>query len=269
MTPHVQRWVTGATVGPIVLAIIYFGTEVLFAALVIAAVLMACIEYNRMAFGKEFSWEKGTVLFSAAMIPAAAFLGGECLLVASFTALAAIIFLIFLWNIRKMKQITIIPISKVFFALVYLPLMVSHFLFIRQWENGILWIFFIFILTVCGDIAAFYFGRTLGRHKLYPQVSPAKTVEGAIGSFTGSVLACVLYSMFVLPSLPLIHALILASVGSCFAQLGDLCESAIKRSAGIKDSGNILPGHGGMMDRLDSLIFLAPFVYYYRIYLIP
>jgi len=268
MTPHIQRWITGAIAVPVVFAIIYFGSDTLFAVLMITAILIAGTEYNHMVFQEGFSWEKREVLFSAAFLPSAAYLGGESLLLASFAAAVMIIFLLFLGNIKNNPMITIIPISKVFFALAYLPLMLSYFIFIRQWENGILWIFFILILTVSGDIAAFYFGRTLGKHKLYPLVSPGKTVEGAIGSFTGSILACIIYSMFVLPALPLIHVLILAIVGSCFGQLGDLCESAIKRSAGIKDSGNILPGHGGILDRLDSLIFLAPFVYYYRMYLI-
>jgi len=268
MTPHIQRWITGAIAVPVVFAIIYFGSDILFALMMITAILIAGNEYNQLAFQEGFSREKREVLFGAVFIPVAAYLGSESLLLASFVVAVMIIFLLFLENIKNNPKITIIPVSKVFFALAYLPLMLSYFIFIRQWENGVLWIFFILILTVSGDISAFYFGRTLGKHKFYPLVSPGKTVEGAIGSFTGSILACIIYSMFVLPALPLIHVLILAIVGSCFGQLGDLCESAIKRSAGIKDSGNILPGHGGILDRLDSLIFLAPFVYYYRIYLI-
>lgn len=267
MTPHVQRWVTGLIAVPFLFAVIYFGSETLFALVVGAAILAACAEYNFMAFGKGFSWEKGAVMFSGAFLPSAALLGGESLLMAAFTATIMIFFLIFLGSIHEGK-ITVIPVSRVFFAIVYIPLMLSYFILIRQWENGVLWIFFILILTASGDISAFYFGRTLGKHKFYPLVSPGKTVEGAIGSFAASILACILYKTCVLPSLPLFHVLILACVGSCFGQLGDLCESAIKRSAGVKDSGTIFPGHGGILDRLDSLIFLAPFVYYYRIFLI-
>jgi len=85
----------------------------------------------------------------------------------------------------------------------------------------------------------------------------------------GSVLAVMAYSSFVLTSLPLLHAAVLAVVGNGISQLGDLFESMIKRAAGVKDSGTIMPGHGGMLDRLDCLIFLVPFVYYYRVLCIP
>jgi len=85
----------------------------------------------------------------------------------------------------------------------------------------------------------------------------------------GSVLAVMVYSSFVLTSLPLLHAAVLAVIGNGISQLGDLFESMIKRAAGVKDSGTILPGHGGMLDRLDCLIFLVPFVYYYRMLCIP
>jgi len=267
MTPHVQRWITGIIAVPVIFAITYFGSGLLFSVAMTAAVLLAGSEYNHMTFGEEFSWEKGEVLFGAGFLPLAAYLGGETLLLAAFSSAVMIIFLLSLLRVKN-GGITTLPVSRVFFALAYLPLMLSYFILIRQWGEGILWIFFILILTISGDTAAFYFGRTFGRHKLYPLVSPGKTVEGAIGSFAGSVLACILYQTFVLTSLPLLHALILAMIGSCISQLGDLCESMIKRAAGVKDSGNIIPGHGGMMDRLDCLIFLAPFVYYYRMYLI-
>jgi len=268
MTSHLQRWITGVIAVPVVVSIVYFGTVLLFTALVTAVVVLACIEYNAMTFGKEFPLEKGMVLFGAVLLPLAAGFGGPECLQAALTAIIVISFLLFLWNIRKVG-ISVLPLGRVFFALVYLPLLLSHFIFLRQEESGALWIFFILLLTSSGDIAAFYFGRTLGKHKLYPLVSPGKTVEGAIGSMAGSILACMLYQTFFLPTLPLGHAAILALVGNCLGQLGDLCESALKRSSGVKDSGTLLPGHGGMMDRLDSLIFLAPFVYYYRHYVIP
>jgi phosphatidate cytidylyltransferase len=267
MTPHVQRWITSIIAVPIVFAIIYFGSESLFSALVVIAILTAVSEYNRLTFREEFSWEKKEVIFVSLLLPLAAYLGGEPLLLAAFTTAILIVSVAFLLRI-KTPEISIIPISKVFFALAYLPLLLSHFILIRHWENGVFWIFFVLILNVSGDVAAFYSGRLLGRHKLYPLVSPAKTVEGAIGSVTGSLLACIIYQMLVLPTVPIIHVVILAAVGSCFGQLGDLYESAIKRAAGVKDSGSILPGHGGILDRLDALIFLAPFVYYYRVYMI-
>jgi len=268
MTPHVQRWITGTIAVPVVFAVTYFASTALFSAVMVAIILVAGSEYNALAFGKGFSWEKGELLCTAALLPLAACLGGEKLLLAALASAFLIIFLLSLLRVKS-DEITLVPVSKVLFGLAYLPLMLSYFILLRQTENGVLWIFFILILPISGDTAAFYFGRTLGRHKLYPLISPGKTVEGALGSLAGSLLTIMLYSTFVMPSLPLLHALILALVGNCISQLGDLFESMIKRAAGVKDSGKIMPGHGGILDRLDCLILLAPFVYYYRTLLIP
>jgi len=124
------------------------------------------------------------------------------------------------------------------------------------------WVFFAFSLNWAGDIAALYAGRLLGRHKLAPHVSPGKSWEGSIASTVASVV----YAAFFIPSLlkttPLAEALGLTVVANVAGQFGDLCESAIKRGAGVKDSGNLLPGHGGWLDRLDSSLFALPVVYF-------
>ena len=144
----------------------------------------------------------------------------------------------------------------------------SHFILIRQESDGVRWIFFILVLAFSGDIAAYYVGKGLGRRKLLPEVSPGKTVEGTIGLVAGSIIACVLFRQWFFPTLSVLHAVILGLVGSVTGQLGDLCESALKRTAGVKDSGTLLPGHGGILDRLDCLMFITPFVYYYRVLVI-
>ncbi|MCX5820726.1 MAG: phosphatidate cytidylyltransferase, partial [Deltaproteobacteria bacterium] len=99
-------------------------------------------------------------------------------------------------------------------------------------------------------------------------VSPGKTVEGTIGLVAGSIAGCLLFRLFLFPMLPVAHAAVLGLVGSVVWQLGDLSESAMKRAAGVKDSGTMLPGHGGILDRLDCLMFITPFVYYYQGYMI-
>jgi phosphatidate cytidylyltransferase len=99
-------------------------------------------------------------------------------------------------------------------------------------------------------------------------VSPGKSVEGTIALVAGSIAGCLIFSYFFFPQLPAVHAAIMGLVGSVAGQLGDLCESALKRTAGVKDSGMLLPGHGGILDRLDCLMFITPFVYYYQEYFI-
>ncbi|HLJ44662.1 MAG TPA: phosphatidate cytidylyltransferase [Bryobacteraceae bacterium] len=124
------------------------------------------------------------------------------------------------------------------------------------------WLLFALSLNWLGDIAAFYVGRSFGRHKLAPRVSPAKSWEGAIASTLMSVAYAYFYFPRLLPNVPLLWALGIAAAGNVAGQIGDLCESAIKRGAGVKDSGTMLPGHGGWLDRVDSSLFALPVVYY-------
>lgn len=123
------------------------------------------------------------------------------------------------------------------------------------------WLLFGLALNWAGDTAAYYVGRWRGRHKLAPAVSPAKSWEGAIASVAASLLFAVLYCRALLPEVPVQHALLLAGAGNLAGQIGDLAESALKRGAGVKDSGHLLPGHGGWLDRTDSSLFAAPVVY--------
>jgi phosphatidate cytidylyltransferase len=124
------------------------------------------------------------------------------------------------------------------------------------------WVFFALSLNWVGDIAALYVGRLIGRHKMAPRVSPAKSWEGAAASVTASVVYGAIYFPRLLPSVPLLEGLGLAAVANIAGQFGDLCESGLKRGAGVKDSGTLLPGHGGWLDRLDSSLFALPVIYF-------
>jgi CDP-diglyceride synthetase len=127
------------------------------------------------------------------------------------------------------------------------------------------WLLFLFGLLWIGDTAAMGIGSWLGRHKLAPGVSPNKTIEGFVGGLVGSVLVGVLMSFWRLDSIPLPDLIAVALGCSLCGQLGDLVESMWKRSLGIKDSSALIPGHGGMLDRFDSLLFAAPFMYLYMV----
>ncbi len=127
---------------------------------------------------------------------------------------------------------------------------------------------FLFGLLWVGDTAAMFIGKWLGRHKLAPAVSPNKTVEGFVGGLIGSLAIGVLMAFWKFDRLPIHHVLLLSLGCSLFGQLGDLVESMWKRSLGIKDSSAIIPGHGGVLDRFDSLLFAAPFMYGYIVWLV-
>jgi phosphatidate cytidylyltransferase len=123
------------------------------------------------------------------------------------------------------------------------------------------WLFFGLALNWAGDTAAYYVGRGLGKHQLAPVVSPKKSWEGATGSVLGSIIFGSLYMGYFAPWVPWWHTAAIAVAGNIAGQFGDLAESAMKRGAGMKDSGHMLPGHGGMLDRVDSTLFALPVVY--------
>lgn len=133
-------------------------------------------------------------------------------------------------------------------------------------EYGIM--VWLILLTAFGtDIMAYFTGYALGKHKLATKISPKKTIEGSIGGILGSVVFCAIFGYFVIPWL-LIHCILLGFIGGIISQLGDLTASIFKRKMGIKDYGNLIPGHGGILDRFDSVLFTAPMVYYYIIFII-
>ncbi len=121
----------------------------------------------------------------------------------------------------------------------------------------------VFVAVWASDTLAYYTGRTWGRHPLAPRVSPKKTVEGAVGGLVGALAGVALLKALALPSLAWPHAFVLAALGGLVSPLGDLAESRLKRSVGVKDSGTLLPGHGGLLDRFDALIVAAPLAYLY------
>jgi phosphatidate cytidylyltransferase len=133
-------------------------------------------------------------------------------------------------------------------------------------EQGAWRLTLLLVIVVFSDTLAFFVGNALGRHRLAPAVSPGKSVEGAVGGLRGGVLGALLVRHLGLPGLPLAHAAALGAAVAAMGIVGDLNESLFKRWAGVKDSGALFPGHGGMLDRLDSLLFGAPVLYYYFLY---
>jgi len=123
---------------------------------------------------------------------------------------------------------------------------------------------FSLVIIWVGDTAAYFVGRSIGRYKLAPKLSPQKTWEGTVASLVGSLLVALAFARWV--AIPVGHLIGMAAVGNIFGQAGDLLESAYKRSAGVKDSGSLLPGHGGILDRIDALILAIPVVWYYWIW---
>jgi len=147
-------------------------------------------------------------------------------------------------------------------GILYIGWLMSFMVALRL-EAGRDWLYLAFFATFGSDTAAYFVGRAIGRHKLAPRISPGKTWEGTVAGLFGAVLISLLFTLSTPLQLPLGygHAVILGVLISVFGQLGDLIESLLKRNFGVKDSGNLMPGHGGLLDRLDSVLFAGVVVY--------
>ena len=151
-------------------------------------------------------------------------------------------------------------------GILYLGWMLSHLVALRGLDDGRDWVFLALLATFASDTTAYFVGRAVGRHKLAPSISPGKTWEGAIAGLMGAIIVSLLFTL-TLP-LELWQAILLGFLISFFGQIGDLVESLFKRNMGVKDSGRLLPGHGGFLDRIDSVVFAGVVVYYYVIWVI-
>jgi len=262
---HLKRWITGLIALPLLLFIIYKGGILLFL-LIAAASLIALWEYFRIVF-------KGENIQITSALPLTAMAAGLGLIWAAYSGQPDLIIAIIALNLMVAGLIAIARFGRdaaVLEALknqiqgvVYIPLFLSCLILVRNGEGGMQWIFIILGIVFAGDTCALYTGTFWGRRKLAPAVSPGKTVEGSIGGLTGAVLIGSAIKAVFLPELAWATAIIFCLIVGIAAQIGDLFESALKRASGVKDSGTLLPGHGGILDRIDALLFAGPVAYCY------
>jgi phosphatidate cytidylyltransferase len=133
----------------------------------------------------------------------------------------------------------------------------------NDFPEGYKLVYFLLLVVWLGDTGAYYVGRTFGKHKLSPRISPKKTIEGLLGGVAASIITALVIHFTFFPKFPLVHAIIAGVILSVAGVIGDLAESMWKRSAAVKDSGTLIPGHGGFLDRFDSILFTAPILYCY------
>lgn len=176
-------------------------------------------------------------------------------------AIALIFFIFLLWFIFFYPKFNLIDMSMALLAVFYVGLFVYVYL-LRTLPDGWIWIVFMLAGTWVSDTAAFFVGKYFGKRRLARVLSPGKTIEGAVGGAAGSFLVAAAF-LSIYPFLPPAPLLALGLLLGLAAQAGDLVESAFKRQVGVKDAGDLIPGHGGMLDRFDSMLFTAPLVYYY------
>lgn len=179
-------------------------------------------------------------------------------------AVSILLSLLYLFNIEKRE---LADAMATLTGIIYVVFFSFHVTLVEQTgEYGIL-VWLILFTAFITDSAAYFTGYLIGKHKLAPKISPKKTIEGAIGGVVGSVIVCGIFGYFAVPAL-FVHCIIIGFLGGIISQFGDLTASIFKRKMGIKDYGNLIPGHGGVLDRIDSVLFTAPLVYYYIIFII-
>jgi len=242
-----SRVISGAIAIPLVLGVVLYGSPLLFFCFVAAVVLVASYEYFSMIsnIGVEgFPIEGGVLSF---LLLLGFYLGTK-----------------FLFIFAILLPMVLDPVAYTLLGIFYIAGLGGYFLLIRSLEGGSQMIVFLLLLVWAGDVAAYYGGRNLGKHKLLPEVSPNKTVEGAIANVLGTLLAASAAKLWFFGEISLMHCLIVAFICGIIGQFGDFSESLIKRNCRVKDSGSLIPGHGGVLDRIDSLLFAGPAFYCYH-----
>lgn len=258
-----RRVYTAAILIPAIYVIIRYLPPWAFTLLVIAGGGIALLELYRISFGKRINaYTVGLGLAATAMIIGRAPLGVPLADIVMLTVITSASVMVFSsTSINDRFKDTCVML----FGVLYIGLTLSALVLMRTFPAGEFFILFVALVTWAADTGAYYSGNLWGRHLLAPTVSPKKTVEGLLGGMALACAAASLAQAWFLPELGVMDALILGVLLTGAGLLGDLSESALKRSVGVKDSGGILPGHGGMLDRLDSLLFTAPTFYYYAV----
>lgn len=261
---HAKRWVTGLGLAVPLVALLLFGPLWLWAVGVTMAVMIGLWEYETMLQQPAVTpSELAFALAVAAVFPPAAWLFGPAGVVASGVASVFALWAKFLARpplTRESWHRGLVTLGGWF----YVAMPLSFVMLLGSLENGKAWVFFVLFVIVAGDVGAYYTGKTMGRRKLYEAVSPKKTVEGALGGLAASAVAGTAFGMIFLGDAGAsgLWLVVVSVITEAVGQAGDLMESLLKRMAGCKDSSALLPGHGGLLDRLDSLLFAFPTVWF-------
>jgi phosphatidate cytidylyltransferase len=247
--------------------VILKGGRTCFALLIGLGAVVGLVEYYALVLPQEAKAEKGVGL-AVSMAMVMAFYKGDVVAVCGILCLG--LFLSAVISITRFRPGTPVveTVSRQMMGLVYLPILLGHVILIRDWDRGIFWTCFLLAVVFAGDTGAYYVGKAIGRHKLCPRISPGKTVEGAAGGLAANLAIGAGYKQLWLPELSWALCVVLVLCMGIVGQVGDLTESILKRSVAVKDSGRLLPGHGGLLDRVDALIFASPVLYYFKTYLL-
>ena len=254
----IPRFITALLAIPALIWIVGRGRPYHFFLLVFLVTIISLFEYYRIAFpGRRREQAFGVV--AGLLVASGVLTGSPSAWLAGVIVLLCSSYIFFGGELEERYR----RLAWTLLGTLYVGYLFPHAVLLYRLPDGRKWFFFVLLVIMVGDTAAYAVGTCLGRKKLFPEISPGKTVEGAIGSTAASLLAGVIGGSFLLPASPWLEMLGISLVLSILGQIGDLFESWIKRVFGVKDSSALLPGHGGLLDRMDSLIFPVVFATYY------
>lgn len=268
---HWKRWITALIFIPPILLLILKGSPPIFALAVMAAAILGLWEYYRIVFAdQDTTWLSliQTVGYACGVIAILSIYLHN--IDALLLTLALDLIVAAFFSILRFRSHADAPqvVVKQIFGIIYIPVFLSFLILLRNGADGPLWVVFVMWVVACGDTGALYIGTLWGRHKLCPAVSPKKTIEGAMGGLGANLIFGWLFKVLFFNAMPGLACIVVALGAGAVGQAGDLFESEFKRAAGVKDSGTILPGHGGILDRIDALLFAAPVAYLLKVLLL-
>jgi len=258
------RLATAAVAIPLLLVLILYAPPSAFAVVVAVIGIGGLIEYAVMAFPTRLGERVLTIVLGSLVVVSGTYPADPRLLTAAVTLSVAVLLVWTLFARYDFDQ-GLRDVGVALIGIFYVGFFIPHFIWLHgaDGSNGPLWVVFVLLIGMAGDTGGYAVGHAIGRHKLMPRVSPGKTVEGAIGILAVSLLGGAAAKLILLGHVSWTHILILSGIMAVLGQLGDLTESIMKRTFGVKESGWFFPGHGGALDRLDSLLFPVAFLYYH------
>jgi len=263
----VRRLISAALLLPLLYLLVEYGGVLPFSALVVAVAAAGLREFYALAAGAGGSCGGKAGILLGAMVTASFALTGTLAPALVLTGAVLVLAVAHLLSPQRHGRV-IDKLGGTLWGILYVGWLSGFLIALRRLPEGHHFLYFLFLVIMIGDTFAYYVGSSLGRRPLASQISPKKTVEGAVAGFGGSLAAAYGASLWFLPVMGGGHWLAAGSLLAVAGQLADLVESMLKRSAGVKDSGGVIPGHGGILDRLDSLLFGAPLLYFYARYLL-
>jgi len=260
-----KRVISGVLFLPIFYLVSWKLSPVYFTALVLAAVVVGQYEFYRMARarGSNPNTVLGGIIGALVVLEAyhpMDFGAGTF----SFAACLILIMVARLFSRRPIDG-AIEDVASTFTGVFYVAMLFAYQIVILIGVDGKQWLVFLYFVIWASDIGAYSIGIPFGRHRLYEKVSPKKSIEGLLGALAASTGMALICRAWFMPAMGITEAVGIALMLAAVGTIGDLVESLFKRSAGVKDSGSLIPGHGGILDRMDSMLFAAPVLYYYLI----